>query len=381
MSEDADFVIHLPRNQRVCDILNAFIGSKASVCRVKDTGLRLTGGRPSPLILDKAARSGGKPPKGPIGRALKREFLVLQYRGSKSLLERYPSAGLVVWNGIKGRRSLLAYAAELLEREVFYFEEAPFPKRIAIDRCGVNYGNSLPRDTDFYRAWLAASETDPDYWRDVGKQIAPRLAEEREDVQSEEAPPELAQERFIFCPLQVPGDSQITIYGDWIGSVEDTIDRLKTASSNLPEGWHLRIKEHPSSQVSFFEKLDALRSDKFRIDNITNTMEQVALSCAVLSVNSSVGLQAFFSNKPVIVLGHAFYGFGTLATKVSGPSELSDILKRPENLTFCQESRTAFMSYLCEEYYPMEQDVLDGCYGPENVRQRDRERDNIIAML
>ncbi|MDO6458821.1 capsular biosynthesis protein [Celeribacter halophilus] len=307
--------------------------------------------------------------------------LARRYRGYKALLQHYPSASVVIWNGIKGQRSLLVHAARELGREVFYFEEAPLPKRLTIDRSGVNFGSSLPRDPAFYTAWLKACGVDPEAWRDVGRQIVPRPSDKRDDIRSENAPSELAQERFIFCPLQVPRDSQITIYGDWIKSVEEMIDHLKAASQHLPDGWHLRIKEHPSSKISFFDKLSALESDKFRVDNVTNTMDQIALSHAVLNVNSSVGLQAFFFNKPVIVLGQAFYCFDKLATKVNGLSDLADILTKPEDLTFSQNLRNAFMSYLCEDYYPMEQDVLDGTYGPEQVRQRDRDRDAILATL
>ncbi len=389
MSDNVDFVVYMHGNRRVSTILTTFTGPDASLRRITrrtwgdgaDARLWFGGERPSADMLDEATDTDGRPRKTRLGRALKRASLARRYRGYKALLQHHPSTSVVIWNGIKGQRSLLVHAARELGREVFYFEEAPLPKRLTIDRNGVNFGSSLPRDPAFYTAWLKARGVDPEAWRDVGRQIVPRPADKRDDIRSEEAPSELAQERFIFCPLQVPRDSQITIYGDWIKSVEEMIDHLKAASQHLPDGWHLRIKEHPSSKISFFDKLSALESDKFRVDNVTNTMDQIALSHAVLNVNSSVGLQAFFFNKPVIVLGQAFYCFDKLATKVRGPSDLADILTKPEDLTFSQDLRNAFMSYLCEDYYPMEQDVLDGTYGPEQVRQRDRDRDAILATL
>lgn len=376
-----DFVVHLSRKPRIAGLLSAFVGAGANVIGVSDVGVRLVGGRPDPAVLKRAESSSNRPRQTKSGLTLKRLFLTLQYRWGEAVLKRNPEAGLVVWNGIKGHRSLLTHAAQQMGREVFFFEESPIPKRVAIDREGVNFGSSLPRDPAFYLAWLRTSGVSPHAWRKIVDDIVPRCSESRDDVKHDAAPDCLEDETFIFCPLQVPGDSQISVFGDWIESVDHMIDALKTASESLPEGWHLRIKEHPSAKVSFGEKLAALEGAKFRVDNTTNTMQQVELSQAVLNVNSSVGLQAFFFDKPVIVMGWSFYGFSDLAIKVDGPADLARTLSAPEHLSYNKRHRNAFMSYLCEAYYPAEQDVLAGRYGLDDVRKRDLERDRILAAL
>ena len=203
----------------------------------------------------------------------------------------------------------------------------------------------------------------------------------RSDVGQEDATEALTSENYIFCPLQVPGDSQLTIYGDWITRVGDMIDALAQAADALPEGWHVRIKEHPSAKQAFGDRLKALRGDKFRVDNATNTMQQVAHARAVLNVNSSVGLQAFYFDKPVIVLGHAFYAFDGLATKVSSQAELGEVFSDPERLAFDGQARDAFMNYLDSAYYPSEDDLIEGRFTIAQLQARDNARDAILGAL
>ena len=107
----------------------------------------------------------------------------------------------------------------------------------------------------------------------------------------------------------------------------------------------------------------------------------MAASKAVLNVNSSVGLQAFFFDKPVIALGHAFYAFDGLANKCSDEQELSGLLANPEFLTFDQSARDAFMSYLDAEFYPYEQKIVAGEYVLSDALKRESRRLRLAESL
>lgn len=373
-------LVHWSRKERLNEIFRGFLKPTKESHGVKEILVKLHGPPADKTSLLKAANSGNRVPKSRFALWLKLVFLKGQYNWAYQHIDETDTDFLVIWNGIKGHRRLLADAAREKSIPVVYFEESPLPGRVSVDFEGVNYGCSLPRRIDFYHKWAEESGADLQNWRGLKEQLVPRQAN-RLDVSQRTAPQDLADENFIFCPLQVPGDSQITIYGDWIRSIDSLIDVLAKASEHLPEGWHLRVKEHPSARDSFAEKLQGLSSGKFRIDNETNTFEQVAASKAVLNVNSSVGLQAFFFDKPVIALGHAFYAFDGLANKCSDEQELSGLLANPEFLTFDQSARDAFMSYLDAEFYPYEQKIVAGEYVLSDALKRESRRLRLAESL
>ncbi|RPE64866.1 capsular polysaccharide export protein [Pacificibacter maritimus] len=372
--------VHRSRKDRINAIFDGFLPKATEQFATQDIGLRLFGPPCDPVALRLAAASGNKVKKSGLALSLKTRFLKGQFNWADHLIAQHDPDFVVVWNGIKGHRRVLAQAAMQRNVPIVYFEEAPLPGRVTVDFVGVNYGNSLPRRADFYTAWALEKQIDLSHWRRLGAAMQPRGAA-RADVAQQAADASLSSENFIFCPLQVPGDSQISIYGKWISSVEHMIDVLSEASKSLPDGWHLRIKEHPSARVSFGDKLTTLTTDKFRVDNVTNTFEQVAASKAVINVNSSVGLQSFFFDKPVLVLGHAFYAFDGTATEVSSVAELGQLLCAPEDLGYNAQTRDGLMSYLDHSYLPDEQAVKNGEYTLQDMIARDRDRDRILASL
>ncbi|MGC8203352.1 capsular biosynthesis protein [Aliiroseovarius sp. PTFE2010] len=316
-----------------------------------------------------------------FGTFAKAAFLRGQANWLHARLQRASADCLVVWNGIKGHRRLAADIAAAQGITVIFLEEAPLPGRLTVDFKGVNYGNSLPRRADFYAQWVRQSGASTDGWRQIGGGIVPRQAKSGRDIGQVAADSDLGNEPYIFVPLQVPGDSQITVYGDWIKSVDHMIDVLHTASAALPDGWSIRIKEHPSAKDSFSDKLSALSGAKFRVDNQTNTMAQVAAARGVITINSSVGFEAFFCDVPVLVLGHAFYGFGDMATKVESPAALQEWLRTPDALGFDAEARGTFCTYLDQVYFPREDAILSGAYTVQNLVERERQAADILSGL
>ncbi|ARE41466.1 Protein fixF [Rhodovulum sp. P5] len=169
--------------------------------------------------------------------------------------------------------------------------------------------------------------------------------------------------RFLFCPLQVPNDSQITLFSGWTGSVEGMIAALARTARALPEGWHIRLKEHPSARVSLAGALDRAVADsggRLVVDNATDSFAQISASDGVITINSSMGLQAFFFDKPVIVLGQAFFAIPGLVTCAGSEAALAEALAAPDRLDYDPALRAAFMSYLDRVYYPRVTDLPDG---------------------
>ncbi|MGB8624371.1 MAG: capsular biosynthesis protein [Paracoccaceae bacterium] len=302
-------------------------------------------------------------PNGALGRALKYRLIWAQYNWSRRYFTRHPDRMAVCWNGLTGSRRVFMQGARDAGAATLFVELAPFPGRITLDPAGVNAQSALPRDPGFYRGWAAGDPSrQGDDWRALGKNLTARVSR-RQDVGQGDAAALSEAGDFLFCPLQVPNDSQITLFGGWTGSVAGMLDALAEAAAALPEGWHIRLKEHPSARASLAAPLSAAiekAQGRLVLDNRTDTFAQVAASKGVITINSSVGLQAFFHDQPVIVLGQAFFALPGLVTVADSATALRAALADPGALGFDPGLRGAFMTYLDRVYYPHAETAPDG---------------------
>ncbi|MBU0643237.1 MAG: capsular biosynthesis protein [Alphaproteobacteria bacterium] len=300
-------------------------------------------------------------PKSALVRRLKFRLIWAQYNGARRYFTRHPDRIAMCWNGITGSRRVFMEGARDAGVPTLYGELAPFPGRMQLDPRGVNALGTVPRDPGFFTAWAAGrADRQGDEWREMGTNLTARLSR-RADVGQAEA--DLSDEPFLFVPLQVPNDSQITMFGGWVGSVEGMIAALAEASEALPEGWHIRIKEHPSAKTSLAEPLAraiSISQGRLRLDNQTDTFAQVRASRGVITINSSVGLQSFFYDKPVIVLGEAFFALPGLVRVVGDQMALHAAMTEAESLAFDPALRAAFMNYLDQVHFPHVSEGPDG---------------------
>ena len=302
----------------------------------------------------------------------KRALYWAQYNWARGHFERRGGAAMA-WNALGSSRYAFLQGARDAGRPAFAAELAPFPGRITLDPQGVNWKNSVPRDAAALTAWAgddpARRSAD---WRRLKDKLTARAAR-RSDVGQEEG--ELGDAPFVFVPLQVPADSQIRLFSGWAGSVEGLIEALGRCAPRLPAGWHLRVKEHPSARQSLGGQLQetAAKSDgKILIDNATDSFAQLAASQAVLTINSSMGLQALFWDKPVLVTGLAFFAIPGITTPVVSEAALADALSDPNQLSFDPALRDLFMSYLDQHYYIPAETRPDGSVAVDADRVRTR---------
>jgi len=294
------------------------------------------------------ANSKKLPRSGPMTTA-KRWLLRCQYNGTRKYFERAKGKTAVVWNGLNGSRNVFAQAARDAGNPTLFFELSPFKGRITVDPCGVNFHNGLPRTAAPYLNWANATPQQAD-WRDMAATITARAP--LEPIAQGDASKPLS-EPFIFVPLQVPGDSQLRLFGGAFRTVEDVISAVAAASDALPEGWHLRIKEHPTAKVRFGDRITAMNNPRVVLDNTTDTFAQVAACKALVTVNSSVGLEAMFFEKPVAAMGDCFWAIDGIAAHLPTVDALRTAFADPQTLGFDADARDAFLRYLIEVYYPV----------------------------
>jgi hypothetical protein len=118
----------------------------------------------------------------------------------------------------------------------------------------------------------------------------------------------LPQLPFFFFPLHVFDDSQITARNPEFYDQSWIIEQIANA---LPAGMKLVVKLHPgldgAVSLAFLRKMRNLK-EVHLLDGKVNAHEVIARSEAVITINSTVGLEALLHAKPVLVLGRWTFG-------------------------------------------------------------------------
>ena len=267
----------------------------------------------------------------------------------------------VIWNGMKNDQGVYSAAAKKEKIPTIYLELAPLADCLAIDRKGVNYKNALPRNINFYYEWASKNNDAPNTsWKTIGESLKARSVEQLVGLKQDPINDQLKEDQFIFFPMQLFDDSQLTVFGGWASTKEVLFATLKQLSEILPDGWHLRVKEHPSARKSFIDP-SQLSSDKLVLDTVSNSLDLVKFSKVVLTINSSIGFESMLLEKPVVTLGKSFYGFSDLTIQAHNITDLLKLFQKPENITFNEQSRNVFLRYIIEEqFFPSMEAILAG---------------------
>ena len=287
-----------------------------------------------------------KQPKSAIGRWLKLLFLKGRYNWARRYFEARPEAIALCWQGLTGTRRAFMDGARDAGADLLYAELAPLPLRRTLDAKGVNAEGSVPKCASFYDQ-VTVDATLLAQLKTRFQARAPR----RSDVGQKTA--DFDGARFLFVPLQVPDDSQIMLFAGWCGGLLGFVEALAQASHCLPEGWHLRLKEHPSSKISVTEEINALIAGGARIvlDNASDSFAQIEASAGLITINSSMGLQAMFWDKPVVITGEALYDIEGAVTRADSAAALCALCAEPEALGFDPQLRARLLTWLARDYY------------------------------
>lgn len=287
-------------------------------------------------------------PRGVLGRALKHLLIRGQYNWARAYFTRHPDHVALAWNGLTGSRMAFIAGARDAGACTLHVELAPLPGRITLDPVGLNAEGSVPQDPAFFLRW--AQGRDVSNWRDAGAGLTARASRRTDVTQGSGTLPDTP---FLFCPLQVPADSQVTLFAGWTGGMNGFLQALGQAAARLPAGWHLRLKEHPSARTPLGPLLAPLVAcGRVVVDNATDSFAQMAAARAVVTLNSSMGLQAFFQDRPVITLGRAFYALPGLVHAAADQAALDALFAGAASLDFDAGLRAAFVAWLDQVYYP-----------------------------
>lgn len=273
-----------------------------------------------------------------IYKQFSRLLIKLEIAKSAGLIERHDADIVGVWNGQKQPSSSIAEAAKALGKEVIYFENGLLPNSTTCDWSGVNCKNSLPRDGEFYRQFNSD--------KPLPCTLVPRapIAKKNKGLRADALP-----EHYVFVPFQVETDSQIISNSPWIRSMGQLYQHLANVIDKVSDPQlHIVVKEHPS-EPKRHDNLHKLHS-RIVFANQCETQHLIERSQAVLTVNSTVGIESLLLGKPVMTMGEACYGIRGVCALIDSEEALLEKLNRLDEYPGDPEVKNGFLHFLNEHY-------------------------------
>lgn len=150
-------------------------------------------------------------------------------------------------------------------------------------------------------------------YRAINSRLLPSVPESRRLCESSS---------FVYLPLQYPIESRLTTISPEFFNQQHVIEYL---SRILPHDLELFVKQHPNhvgyQSPALVRTLSKKHNVRFLHPNM-NTHEIVQHADLVTVINSTVGFEAIYHRKPLVVLGTAFYDQTPAATNVDVLSDL-----------------------------------------------------------
>jgi len=226
--------------------------------------------------------------------------------------------GIGLWNGKHFRQSLLKELALCYGKKVLYFENGVLPNTTVCDPKGVNAHNSVPRNGAFYDHYHSSTPFTPPVSL-ITRSSIKGIRQENRDI--------TLPTRYLFIPMQVNHDTQITHHSPYFPNMTALFSMLYEVASNIPK-WHFILKEHPSDPADYgtlHAKASSLPNLTFMNDVPTQYLIEHATYVA--TINSTVGIEAMLFKTPVLLLGDAFFNIPEITYPITSAHDLIALLQ------------------------------------------------------
>lgn len=329
-------------------------------------------------------------------------------RDLSSFYDAQDVGAILVWNGSNLIVALAVYLARRRGLPVIFAEHGYLPGTTQLDLRGVNFDSTatgliasgeglLPPDPALdhtldqeiaaYKSgqpMRVLSPKVPRHFRaDLRSSLYCRLALWIESRFLKLAPAvgqdhaELPQ-RFVFLPLQVQKDSQLILHSPLVGNdMSRLLGLLHAALREVDPGMRIVVKLHPRERWDRQSRYaDLIREYPdvlfIRHHRMAELLEKAA---AVVTVNSTVGFEAFLYDKPVIALGHNFYTAPGLVERVDRADQLPAALLRALTQPVDVERRRAMLRFVIDGL------LAFGSYHDFSERSLRAVADRILSLL
>lgn len=261
------------------------------------------------------------------------------YNAARKRILRHQPDTIGVWGGQSVDVKAAITAAADLGVPSYVFECGLLPRTTTCDPRGVNADNSVPREPAFYAQYTQEAE--------LPSQLLQRASIQQHD---EVALPE----RYIFVPFQVRLDSQVLLYSPWVRDMRHLYDLCTDAAAEALDGTDVKLvfKQHPSCPETYPElHYFAQDNDRVIFANGNNTQQILQGAMGVITVNSTVGIEALLLQRPVMTVGQACYAVPGVAEHAERASELAQWMRSiAAGQPPAAALRQPFLNYLANAY-------------------------------
>jgi capsule polysaccharide modification protein KpsS len=297
---------------------------------------------------------------------------------------------VVVWNYFPTMVAVARLVAERKGIKVIYLENGPFRNTLMIDKEGVNFQSSLSgKNKDFYlnqkkpdRESKDSKCYEPAYdcqniavnkgimsplkkmlyailMRNfIYRRFFPELTDDRlldslvKKIYRFFLLPDKVKlpDKFIFLPLQYSYDTQVLVNSPWLKDMPSFIEVCYKAVKETAGDYSIVVKEHPDDfgrkDYSWLKKKypEIIWLKKYDIKKVLKN------SSAVITINSSVGIEALVEYKPVIVLGNSFYNVEGVVNQAASLGSLKEAVKAALRSELDRELIDKFLYHLRFDY-------------------------------
>lgn len=248
-----------------------------------------------------------------------------------------------VWNGHRLPEMAITQAVRYCGVKVVYFENGLLPNTTTMDFRGVNDRNSMPRQSSFYSHYYANNRCESLKFNSLEVR-APHKNKRNNQGLSVNALPE----RYIFVPFQVGFDSQVLINSNWIQSMEEYYEvLLKLVPTVQAKRLKFVVKEHPSDPTVLAHLHNRHADIVFTSCNTETLIRQAE---AIMTINSTVGIESLMLEKKVIVLGEACFKLPSLVQIANNLEQLRQCIERIHNWKPKEQVLKGFLAYVEDQY-------------------------------
>lgn len=248
---------------------------------------------------------------------------------------RTPIELVCVWNGINLPLACAARVAKKLGKKTLFFENGYLHNTTTLDPKGVNYRSSLVnKSRSFYDSVVIQEQQLAQIYHTVPAVRGLKTKWYQKLVTTETHLPEeiTLPEKFIFLPFQVQDDTQVLLYSPEIRSMSElvhcVVKGVKAFNQRYQENIWIIAKEHPSDfgRGDYSALKEAYKQEKILFLRFYPTPDLIARSTGIITLNSTVGIEALIQHKPVITLGNSFYNIDGLVCHVVQPDQLEQFI-------------------------------------------------------
>ncbi len=136
-----------------------------------------------------------------------------------------------------------------------------------------------------------------------------------------------SKDQYFFFPLQYEPEASTLVLATYYSNQLATI---KYVAATLPLPYKLYLKEHPGSigsrSNSFYREIKKI-PNAVLLSTEESTPKIVESSMGVITITSTVGMEAAMQGKQVYILGNVFYSYHPLCKKASNFEDLENKIK------------------------------------------------------